>query len=324
MHNSLVDISSNVSNELNSSSDTLFDNFFKIISLKENVDSNDAYPFNPCETPIIIKKEIFDKFNIIKISRRNKEDDIRKRFKSNFHKYLRNIINSKLLEAGSNYLLESFPQNFIADITKKTNFEVMEFNYDQLFDYTYNQVIKCQKNNKRKKYVDKRNKAAEKKCKKNKEVLEYLSKNKEISEKSGWERIRNMKYIDLVRAYLNSNEFHKYIRELFNKEKINYIKDFIYYASTYIDHYLSYRPKENNSHQNNENVFVSSGQVNSNTPSLDKHLSIPFPPSIFEMTEDINNLQGSLDLSNDEYAFENGNNIFTIENSFFEKDYFNE
>ena len=42
------------------------------------------------------------------------------------------------------------------------------------------------------------------------------------------------------------------------------------------------------------------------------------------MTEDINNLQGSLDLSNDEYAFENGSNIFTIENSFFEKDYFNE
>ncbi len=321
MHNSLVDISSNVSNESNSSSDTLFDNFFKIISLKENVDSNDAYPFNPCETPIIIKKEIFDKFNIIKISRRNKEDDIRKRFKSNFHKYLRNIINNKLQEAGSNYLLESFPQNFITDITKKTNFEVMELTYDQLFDYTYNQVINCQKNNKRKKYVDKKNKAAEKKCKKNKEVMEYLNNNKKISEESGWERIRKMKYIDLLKAYLNSNEFHQYIRDLCKKEKINYIKDFIYYASTYIDHYLSYRPKENNSQLDNNPLLISSAEININIPSLNIPLLMPFPPSKFEITDD-NNLQDSLDLSNDEYVLLNSNNIFTIENSFFEKDCF--
>ena len=43
-----------------------------------------------------------------------------------------------------------------------------------------------------------------------------------ISEESGWERIKNMKYIDLLKAYMNSNEFQQCIDEIYRSIKSLY------------------------------------------------------------------------------------------------------
>ena len=317
MLGSLLNSSSDEFNEKNNSSDSLFEDFFHIIPLEENDGLIDVYPFTPCKTKKIIKKEIFETFKTTKRSRKNKEDDIRKKLKSSFHRNLRQIINNKLKEVNSKYLLESLPQNFITDVTKRTNYEVMYLPYKELFDYSYNQVINDAIRNKGKKYIEKRNKAAEKKYEKNKKVSEYLNSNKKISEKSEWEKIKNMKYIDLFKAYLNSNEFQEYIKDIFENEQINYRKDFIYYASTFIDHYLSYKPKKNNGRRNNNSHF----EIPNFTYILNISELMPFPPSIFDMTENYNNMLGSLDSSrNLDYDLTLSNNLLTNGNSLFEMD----
>ena len=84
---------------------------------------------------------------------------------------------------------------------------MMLYTFEQLLDYIYNHLIEDEKKIQRKDYVKKRNAAALKKYKKNIEFFEYLNSNKKISEESGWETIKKMKYIDLLRAYFNSNEF---------------------------------------------------------------------------------------------------------------------
>ena len=296
-------------NQMNSYSDALFEDLFQIISLKENDDSGDVYPFSPCKNQKIIKKEKFETFKAIKSSRKDKEDDIRKKFKSSFHRNLTKIINIKLKKASSKYKIESLPQKFITDVTKRTNHEVMNLTYEKLFDYTYNQLKKDDKNKKRKQYIEKRNKAGEKKYEKNQKFLKYLSTNKKISEESGWERIKNMKYIDLLKAYLNSNEFQQYIKIQLKNAQINYKKDFIFFASTFIDHYLNYEPKKNKGHKKT-NPY---SEVLDNTPGLNIPIVMPFPPSIFDKTEDDDNsvyVDGFL--SNDS-ILENGNSLFEKE-----------
>lgn len=105
-----------------------------------------------------------------------------------------------------------------------------------------------------------------------------------------------MKYIDLFKAYL---------------------KDFIYFASTFINHYLTYKPKENIDRRNNNSHF----EVPNNTYALSISELMPFPPSIFEVIENDNNTLGSLDSSgNLDYDLINGGSIFTSENSIFQRD----
>ena len=61
----------------------------------------------------------------------------------------------------------------------------MNLTYEQLFDYTHNQLITDDdENHKEQEHNEKRNNAAKKKYEKNKNVLEYLSSNKKISEES--------------------------------------------------------------------------------------------------------------------------------------------
>ena len=175
------------------------------------------------------------------IKRKDKEDDIRKKTKSSFHKILLTTINELLKLAGSIFTFESFPQNFITDITLQTNHEVMELTYEELFDYTHDKVVEENKYELRG-YKEQANKVAEKKYEKNKKTLEYLKKNKEISEKSGWERIKNMKYIDLLKAFFNSKKFANSVNELRQKEDKYYINNYLFFSHTYIDYFQSYKP----------------------------------------------------------------------------------
>jgi len=302
-------VSINELNEINSHLDELFTKSLNIIPL---VETDDVYPFTSCKFHIIGKKLISNG----KKSRKDKEDDIRKKLKSAFLKNLKKTINKKLEKAGSKYLLESFPQKFITDITQKTNFEVMLCTFEQLLDYTYNQLIEDEKYIEREDYVKKRNAAALKKYKKNIEVLEYLNSNKKISEESGWEIIKNMKYIDLLSAYFNSNEFQHSIKKLSKKVSNEYINSYIKLASNYIDYFLSYKPNEKKSYQNKNKNSYSNLLEENEIPGLNIPLPSPFQPSILEID---NYIPEFLNYSrNDDYDLTNSNSLFTDGYLFFE------
>ena len=254
------------------------------LTLDEFNNINICYPFsmNKC----LGYYSLFNtKFDIIKKTkekqRKEKEDNIRKKIKTGFLKKLKEIINNSLKKAGSKHTFESFPQNFIADISKKTNFEVLNLKYEEIFDYTYQKIINeikielVQSKNKRnevalkksrykrsevdiKKSREKRKEVALKKYYKNKKTLDYLNSNPVVSENSGWQKIRTMKYIDLLRVYFNSEEFEQSIHELYKKENQNYINQYIFFAKTYITYFQSYNPYsmlENNNSSNSLNPF---------------------------------------------------------------------
>ena len=303
MLSSILDISINELNEINSHRDDSFTNSFNIIPLVEIDDYVDVYPFSSCKFHIILKKPTSD----INKSRKYKEDDIRKKLKASFLKVLRKIINVRLNKAGSKYLLEYFPQLFVTDITQKTNFEIMELTFEKLFDYTYNQLKENEKNVQREDYIKKRNAAALKKYKKNIEALEYLNSNRKISEESGWEIIKNMKCIDLLRAYFNSLEFQQTVKELSKKETNDYINSYIYFASTYVDFFLSYQPNEK---KRNNNSKRSKPLRKNNFPALNIPLPSPFPPSIFDIEEIENFIPESFHSIYDDYSLTNDNSLF--------------
>ena len=286
--------------EINSESNGLIDDLSQIIPINELNDLNDlidSFPFNKSENKIKRENRMIPKFNIIKQKRKDKEDNIRKKIKANFHKALRKIINKKLKEIGAKYLLNPFPSSFISDISKKTNFEVMQLTYEELFDYAYNKY----KNIDGKEYIIKRREVAEKQYNKNIEILKYLDSNKRISEESGWEVIKNMKYMDLLKAYFNSNEFEQNIEELSKKETTDYINAYIYFSSTYVDYFLGYEPIQSNKKKNENN--------NANCHTINTvNLSSIFT-SIFDNEE------------NDEFEsffnFQNFENEFSKNNCFF-------
>ena len=82
-------VSINELNEINSHLDEPFTNSFNIIPL---VETDDVYPFTSCKFHMIGKKLISNG----KKSRKDKEDDIRKKLKSSFLKNLRKAINKRL------------------------------------------------------------------------------------------------------------------------------------------------------------------------------------------------------------------------------------
>ena len=189
---------------------------------------------------------------------------ILKKIKSCFHKKFWKYLNKCLIKAGSKYTFKSFPQNFIADITKKTNHEVMKLTYGELFEYTYTKLNEDKKY-KEKEYNKNNIKAAESKYIKNKEILKYLDNNQEISKKSGWDKIKNTKYIDLLKDFFNSKEFEQSILDISKKEDKNYLESYIYFSKTYIEFFLSYKPYEkelNNINQDtNNNVIQMSNTI---------------------------------------------------------------
>ena len=204
-------------------------------------------------------------FKIKKLRRRDKEDEIRKKIKSKFHKFFLNYINKKLSKAGSKKFFESFGQYFISDITRETNHAVMKITYFQLFKYNRDKLINDEKY--RTKYYNKSNFiVAIKKDLKNQETLEYLDSNPEISKLSDWDKIKNMKYSDLLKEFLASNEFLQFIKDLYEKEENDYIDSFKYFTDTYVDYFLNYKPLSRNPSSNikNQMTYVDKNYNNPN------------------------------------------------------------
>ena len=193
---------------------------------------------------IILLKKIFaskvmvidenGKMKMKKKRRKLKPDNIRKKIKSRFHKDLKMVINKKLMKSGSLKLFELMPQNFVTNITIKLNKQALDLTLEELIKYDWSKISSC------------KGKSADKsKSKKNLDVLEYLNKNKEISEQSEFDKIKNMKYSELLMAYFYSREFEKSLEDLYDKnkaEKIEYIEEYINKARTYVEFYLN-QPK---------------------------------------------------------------------------------
>ena len=229
--------------------------------LKEEKE-DDCFPFNkPDKMNNETKKyenKLFipEKLNKDK-KRKEKLDNTAKRIKVKFFQKIKKIINNKLLKANSKFFFESFPQNFIANITKKINSEALQKKYGELFEYSYN-ISEIQ------------NKAIEKKRKKNENTLNYLNSenNINICNESGWNKIKEMKYNELFNKFLISKEFEDSIKELEKTEEESYIFQYITLAKNFID-YFKEKTTLNNSDNNNNK------KINTNiTPIKEKEIEI--------------------------------------------------
>ena len=165
-----------------------------------------------------------------KKARKYKPDDIRKKIKVRFHKKIKNIINENLKKAGSNKLFSFLPQFFIGNISKKFNNRYMNVTFEELLSINFCEF--------QKEYFNKE--CDFKQYLKNKEVLKYLEENPEISKISGFNKLKKMKYRDILLHYFSSLEFGQSINQLEKEnEDAEYIKEYIYLSKSYIEYFTS-------------------------------------------------------------------------------------
>ena len=193
------------------------------------------------------------KFNIVdysknekgKIKKRKKKrkfkpDDVRKKIKSKFHRSIKNIININLKQAGSKKLFDFFPQYFLSNITIKLNNIALNYTYEELIKTDIaTDVLKQKKSD-----TDKE------KYNRNLDVFKYLESNQNISRMSLFDKLRNMRYLDILNAYFSSKEFEDSIIELHNKrEQIEYIEEYINKSLNYVYFFSTnglYKQNQNN------------------------------------------------------------------------------
>ena len=164
-----------------------------------------------------------------KKARKYKPDDIRKKIKVRFHKKIKNIINENLKKAGSIKLFSFLPQLFLGNISKKFNYQYMNKTFEEILSTNFSDFQKEYPN----KECDK------KQFDKNKETLQYLEKNQEISDISGFDKLKNMKYRDILRHYFSSIEFEQSIKQLeIELEDNEYIQEYVCLAKGYLDYFM--------------------------------------------------------------------------------------
>ena len=129
-----------------------------------------------------------------KKARKYKPDDIRKKIKVRFHKKIKNILNENLKKAGSQKLFSFLPQLFMGNISKKLNYQYMNKTFEELLLTNFSDFQK-----------DYPNKECDRKqYEKNKETLRYLEENPQISKISGFNKLKKMKYKDILKHYFSS------------------------------------------------------------------------------------------------------------------------
>ena len=164
-----------------------------------------------------------------KIRSKNKQprftnwDNIRRKIKRRFvNTYLKNKINMKLKKEGYETFIESFPQEFAANVTKEFNRSIINM--------TFGQILKTERFYSSKKlYQYKYN------YKKNSEIVNSINdgRNSDLKE------LLNKKFSELFEEYLNSDEFKiNEIQRLRNSKKskdIIYIKKYEHFANNLIE-----------------------------------------------------------------------------------------
>ena len=165
-----------------------------------------------------------------KKQRKYKLDNIRKKIKVRFHKKIKNILNENLKNAGSNELFSFLPQFFVGNISKKFNYQYMDKTFEELLSINFSDF--------QKEYFNKD--CDYKQFIKNKKTLEYLKNNPEISKISGFDKLKKMKYRELLSAYFSSLEFEQSIEQLEEENEIaEYIQKYIHLAKSYISYFTS-------------------------------------------------------------------------------------
>jgi len=235
-------------------------------------------------------KNVTKKYKFISAKqRKRKEDNIRKKIKTSALKAIIKKINKLLKKAGSKYTFKTFPQHFIADISIKTNHEVMYLTFRELFEYTYQKLINDEKY-KSKGYNKTLIEAAKDKYKKNCITIEYLDSNQEEGLKSVWESIKNTEYIDLLRDFFNSHEYEKSVIKL--KEDKDYINLYKYFAKNYVEFFLNYKPKEENETGQiwDEQNFLDDGMLPSGDYDLLESLNSFSNDDLMGLNQSLNNI----------------------------------
>ena len=163
--------------------------------------------------------------------RRNKEDDIRRMIgRRFFNDVLLNLINAKLKKVGCINIFEKFQQDVIYYLVKKYNKNVLEMTLEDIFTkkelYNVNNLEKFNHNLK---------------------LINQIKSEEffDIRENTQIDLILNIRYYDLFKEYLVSNEFIEEINRLkSNNKKFDnfYIDQYIYYNYHFIDNFLDKNP----------------------------------------------------------------------------------
>ena len=160
-------------------------------------------------------------------------DNIRKKIKSHFFKYVIKELNKKLNCANSKEKFKfKFQQCFIKHISKKGR------NSKIILNMTLKELITTDFNIMFAKYLKKKTTTDNEIYEKNMEILKYLEENRLIKEKINFDFYSKMTYEDLFNEFLESREFvddiNKLKRQNYSEE---YIKDYIIIAHKFIDYY---------------------------------------------------------------------------------------
>jgi hypothetical protein len=164
-------------------------------------------------------------------------DNIRKKIKANFLKWVKKYINKKLISANSQQFFDYFPQCFIKEINKIRNKEIINKSFKELVNIDFYNRYQSNKNNTEE---DKQNLVEspdEKKYKNNSKVMKYLEKNEDIRKKINFDDFENLTFEQLFNEYLKSEEFDEHIYKLKLKESKEYVKKYIILAFDYINYF---------------------------------------------------------------------------------------
>ena len=152
----------------------------------------------------------------IKRSRRENQDNIRKKIKRGFlNNALIPKINMIIKKQGGKFVFEIFKQHFVSDVTRKNNMELFNMTLEEIFmkKELYNEI----------------------------ELNSYyynlkLINSKEIQENKELKNILNLKLLNIFEEYINSKEFNiDEIKRLKSKNmKDSYIKRYIHLAKNFI------------------------------------------------------------------------------------------
>ena len=173
----------------------------------------------------------------VKLKRKLKPDNIRKKIKSIFLKLLKQKINQKLTIAESKLHFDCLPQCFISNITKKgnnnniLNMTLKELMLTNFLDKSMGKTF-LRKRDRNSDLKKERIKYA-----KNVKIINYLEKNPKISKKANFNIIQKMTVTSLFNEYLESKEFEENIIKLKEKEDDEYIKDYIIKAYDFIKYF---------------------------------------------------------------------------------------
>ena len=221
----------------------------------------DNYTSTKEETQFLKRKRLREKRR-----RRDNRDNIRKKIKRGFFNFgLIKGLNEKLRRSGSRLNFERFPQNFVSDVSKESNKELLNMSLFEIFenknlyerkekeeeDETEKETEKetetereTEKEESKEEEVEGKEEEKESEEEEKKENLKNyyhnlkVIKSDDIQENADLRRILNKKYCELFEEYVNSKEFEDEVKRLKEKNMSDdYIERYIILAKYYVEYF---------------------------------------------------------------------------------------